>query len=103
MNSEGTKNVLEAAVKSGVKKVVHISTLAVVDEYIDHYNSGEDIPYPEKFRNTYTSSKIDAEKYALAKKDDLDVIILRPGWLCGAFDRPRVSGFPCGPGEPVEP
>ncbi|WP_455392143.1 NAD-dependent epimerase/dehydratase family protein [[Eubacterium] cellulosolvens] len=87
VNSEGTKNILEVAVKSGVKKVIHISTLAVADEYIDHYNSGEDIPYPAKFRNTYTSSKIDAEKYALAKKDDLDVIILRPGWIWGPGDK----------------
>lgn len=87
VNSEGTLNVLEVAIKSGVKKVVHISTLAVADEYIDHYDSSEDIPYPIKFRNIYTSSKIDAEKHALTKKDDLDVIILRPGWLWGPGDK----------------
>ena len=87
INSEGTKNVLDVAINCGVEKVVHMSSLAVVDEYIDHYNDSEDIPYASKFKDYYTPSKIEAEKFALERKDDVNIIILRPGWIWGHGDK----------------
>lgn len=86
VNYEGTKNMIDVAISSGVSKFIHISTLAVADEYIDHFNSNENIMYPTKIRNQYTTSKIEAEKYVVSHKKDLEVIILRPGWLWGPGD-----------------
>jgi nucleoside-diphosphate-sugar epimerase len=91
VNSEGTRNLLEGAIKAKVRKIIHISSLAVVDEYIDHNNTDESVGYPEKFRNHYISTKIAAEKILLEKKDDLKLIILRPGWLWGPGDRSMVE------------
>ena len=87
VNSEGTRNVLDVAINAGVKRIVHMSSLAVADEYIDHFGDSEDIPYPQEFRNHYTSSKIEAERYALKKKEDIKIIILRPGWVWGPGDQ----------------
>ncbi len=93
VNSEGTKNVVAAAVRAKVKRVVYISSLAVVDEYIDHYNNDEKISYAKKYRNHYTASKIKAEKYTLTRKNELNVIILRPGWIWGSEDENIIELF----------
>jgi dihydroflavonol-4-reductase len=87
INFIGTKNVLDCAIEQGTKRIVHISSLAVVDEYIDHYNDTEDIPYATKFKDHYAPSKIEAEKYLLARKDDIEIIILRPGWVWGPGEK----------------
>lgn len=87
INSIGTQNVLDIAIKNGIKRIVHISSLAVVDEYIDHYNDTEDIPYAIKFKDNYAPSKIEAEKYLMARKDEIEIIILRPGWVWGPGEK----------------
>lgn len=79
VNVKGTKNVLEAALKNKVKKVVHISTSAVqflpspVDENAPYNPVGE-----------YAKSKLDAE---LVCKDyikkGLDIDIIRPRTVLG--------------------
>ena len=87
VNTDGTFNILNAAIDQDIKRFIHISSLAVVDEFIDHHNSNENEPYPKKFRNHYITSKILAEKVVLAKKDKIDVIILRPGWIWGPCEK----------------
>jgi dihydroflavonol-4-reductase len=87
VNSKGTENVVEVAIGTSVLKVIHLSTLAVVDEFIDHFNDDEKICYAKKYRNHYTQSKIQAEKYILESKDKIDVVILRPGWIWGPGER----------------
>jgi dihydroflavonol-4-reductase len=93
VNSEGTFNLLNAAIDRKIKKFIHISSLAVVDEFIDHYNSIEDEPYPIKPRTHYVESKIQAETYVLDKKDAINVTILRPGWLWGPNERSIIELF----------
>jgi len=93
VNSEGTRNVLDIAESSGVRKVIHISSLAVANESIEHFNSTESVEYPKKPINHYVSSKIEGENFALAKKDDINIIILRPGWIWGPGNESIIKMF----------
>ncbi|MEK6820737.1 MAG: NAD-dependent epimerase/dehydratase family protein, partial [Nanoarchaeota archaeon] len=79
VNVEGTRNVLEAALKNKVKKVVHISTSAVqflpspVDEYAPYKPIGD-----------YAKSKLDGELVCREYiKKGLDVDIIRPRTVLG--------------------
>lgn len=83
INIEGTKNVLEAALRTGVKKVVFTSSCAVLGP-----SAGKPVKEEDKrsvpFENDYEVSKNQAEE--LAKEyvaRGLDVVIVRP---------PRVFG-----------
>jgi nucleoside-diphosphate-sugar epimerase len=89
VNVEGTRNVLEAALHAGVKRVVHLSTVAVygwskpegeLDESVPRRYSGE----------VYSDSKLDAEKVALhyAEKQGLPVVVLQPTEVYGPFASP---------------
>jgi nucleoside-diphosphate-sugar epimerase len=93
VNSQGTKNVLNTAIQAGVKRFIHISSLAVADEFRDHFDEDETVAYPTKPRNNYTTSKIEAEKAVLAKKDKLSLMIQRPGWLWGPSDKSIIEMF----------
>lgn len=69
VNREGTKNILEACLKAGVGKVIHVSSIAVI--------SGRDA-------SAYGRSKIEAEDIALEyRKKGLKIAILRPGMVYG--------------------
>lgn len=90
---EGTRNVIDAARAHGLRRVVHISSLSVVDwagsqkgPPVDEATPFE--PQPDR-RGNYTRSKLEAEHLvkAAAATGDLDVVILRPGQICG-------NGFP---------
>jgi nucleoside-diphosphate-sugar epimerase len=93
VNSQGTFNLLNAAINQNLKKFVHISSLAVVDEFIDHHDSDEDELHPTKPKTHYITSKIQAEKYVQAKKDAINVTILRPGWLWGPSEKSIIELF----------
>jgi nucleoside-diphosphate-sugar epimerase len=84
INEEGTRNVLIAAKKNGVKRVVHMSTIAVhghhppqeVDEETPAVYSG----WP------YGDSKLNSEKICKEYMDKgLEVVIVRPTIVYGPF------------------
>lgn len=85
VNVDGTRNVLQAALEAGVRRVVHFSTVAVHDaghcEKID-----ETRPYATQ-GDVYTLSKIEAEKLAFAYQRDhgLKVVVLRPPVVYGPY------------------
>lgn len=85
----GTRNVIEACLKHGVKKLVYVSSLSVLD------HAGRDPrqpvresspyePYPER-RGAYTQTKLEAERMVLdaVRERGLNAIILRPGQIFG--------------------
>jgi len=85
VNVDGTRNVLQAALEAGVRRVVHFSTVAVHD--VDH--SGvvdETAPYATQ-GDVYTLSKIEAEKVVFAYQRDngLEVVVLRPPVVYGPY------------------
>jgi 2-alkyl-3-oxoalkanoate reductase len=85
----GTRNVLEACRKHGVEKLVHISSLSVVDWAGDR--AGAPItettplePRPEE-RGAYTQAKLQAEQLVVqhARDQGVPAVILRPGQIFG--------------------
>jgi predicted dehydrogenase/nucleoside-diphosphate-sugar epimerase len=85
----GTRNVIEACMKHGVKRLVYVSSLSVMD-HVGHRTGDpvrEDSPL-EPFlmrRSLYTQSKFEAEKMVLqaSKERGLAVVVLRPGKVFG--------------------
>ncbi len=82
---EGTRNVLEAAARQGVARVVHVSTSGTVefgrrpDEEIDETRMAG---FP---RTEYLRAKLEAEKVALARARDgcAGVVVVNPGLVLG--------------------
>ena len=83
----GTQNVVDAALKYGIRRLVHVSSITVLD-YAGHrggpMTEGSPIePHPE-WRGAYTESKVRAERIvsdAIAK--GLQATIVRPGQIFG--------------------
>ena len=76
-NVRGTLNVLEAARRAGVRRLVHTSTSEV-------YGTPSELPiretHPLQAQSPYAASKLAADQFALAfqRSFDLPVVVLRP-------------------------
>ncbi len=83
---EGTRNLVEEAIKSGVKKFVFISTLFVID-FTQRGIKNENSPLVQT-RDWYPGTKRVAEEMLLSyhKKGLIDVAIIRPSWIYGYND-----------------
>ena len=84
-NVHGTKNMLDAAVKAGVKRFVHCSTIGVHGD-IKNPPANEETPYgPGDY---YQESKTAGEKIALQymREGKLPIVIFRPGGIYGPRD-----------------
>lgn len=84
-NVEGTRNILEAAVKAGVKRFVHCSTIGVHGD-IKNPPATESTPYAPG--DYYQESKTEGEKVALqySAEGKLPIVIIRPGGIYGPGD-----------------
>jgi nucleoside-diphosphate-sugar epimerase len=80
---DGTKNVLRAAAKTGIKRVVYISSVAVYGEAAGPID--EDREPPPGSLSAYGSAKATAEALCKDFGGDLDVVILRPSIIYGPF------------------
>jgi nucleoside-diphosphate-sugar epimerase len=84
----GTQNIIDACLKHRVCKLVHVSSLSVVDwagqdgRIIDESSPLE--PHPE-LRGSYTQAKLEAERRVsrAARELGLPAVILRPGQIFG--------------------
>ncbi len=90
VNPDGTRNVLDAVDRAGVKRLVHISTAGVVFDGRDIEDGDESLPYARARTNTYIKSKIAAERLVFAHDGGTSVCALRPHTVSGPGDR-RVS------------
>lgn len=86
---EGTRNVIEACAAAGVEKLVHVSSLSVIDwaggetgSAVDESSAYE--PRPEE-RGAYTRAKLEAERLVRSAVADrgLPAVIVRPGQIFG--------------------
>lgn len=88
INVDGTRNMLDAAKKAGVKKFVYTSSPSAVWSGKDKENvTEEDCPYPTSFLTDYPESKAVAEQLALAANcPEMAVCALRPHLIWGPGD-----------------
>lgn len=85
VNVQGTEHVLQAAIQSGCRRFVHMSSLAV-HQYRDILDGDETCPR-DATTPAYAVTKKQAEDVVLAHQRDIETVILRPGL------------FPYGPGD----
>ena len=91
VNVAGTRNVLEAALQAGVKRVVHLSTVLV-------YGAPPDGDFDETTSrnpdNAYAKSNLEAEKLAVSytEKHGLPVSVLQPTIVYGPYGRAWTVG-----------
>lgn len=86
-NVNGTKNLLDGALKYNVLKFIHISTPSIYFEFKDKYNISESDPLPKYQINHYANTKLLAE-YEVDKAFNLglNTITLRPRAIFGPGD-----------------
>jgi len=90
----GTRNLVEACLKHRVQRLVHVSTISVLDHA--GHRPGSRVteshpvePNPER-RGFYSQYKLAAEKIVVdaSEKYDLPAVILRPGQIFGPAVKP---------------
>ncbi|MHB9037216.1 MAG: hopanoid-associated sugar epimerase [Armatimonadota bacterium] len=94
-NLGGTLNVLEAALRRGVRRVVYTSTVGCLGIPKDGDLGNEDTPVTrEELVGHYKKSKFDAEKVAVEYAEKgLDVVIVNPSTPVGPGDvKPTPTG-----------
>lgn len=85
VNFDGTRNVLEAAKRQGVRRVIHCSTTGV-HSHIKNPPAREDEPYAPT--DVYQESKTEAEKLCLDwfRRGEIDGCVIRPAMIWGPAD-----------------
>ncbi|MGH8528785.1 MAG: NAD-dependent epimerase/dehydratase family protein [Nevskiales bacterium] len=87
INVRGTENVLTAARAAGVKRVVHISTEAVLANGMPLHNVDETRPRPDDALPRYPQSKGLAEAAVLkANGGGMHTVVVRPRFIWGRDD-----------------
>jgi nucleoside-diphosphate-sugar epimerase len=85
VNVDGTRNVLDAALRGGAKRVVHCST-GGVHGHISNSPAGEDAPFNPG--DVYQQTKLEAEQLArgYGEAHPLEVVVARPIGIYGPGD-----------------
>ncbi len=92
VNVGGTSNLVEAARRRGhsIKRFVFVSSLEACGPSFDGHPVSEDQESPV---TAYGRSKLAAEKVVLSAKDEMPVVILRPGAIYGPRDGEILEAF----------
>lgn len=93
VNVEATRQLIELAVKYGIKKFIYVSTANTLG-YGTKNNPGHEeslIKYPFT-KSYYALSKLTAEQIVLSYWDKLDVIVVNPTFMLGGYDSKPSSG-----------
>lgn len=87
-NFIGTRNILDAALKAGVEKIVHMSTIAVAG-FPRNRQATIDETYPPQPTNNYQRTKLKAEQLALEyfHQHQLPIVAIRGGAFYGPYGR----------------
>jgi dihydroflavonol-4-reductase len=95
-NVEGTRQVVAAVGRAGVRRLVHCSTVAAVGLSDDGAPCTEDTPYnmvARKMADGYGATKHEAESIVLsAVREGLDAVIANPCFMFGPYDAKPSSG-----------
>jgi nucleoside-diphosphate-sugar epimerase len=82
VNVDGTRNVAEAAIAAGARRVVYMSSIKVMGEERERPFRDADIEHPA---GAYAATKLEAERLLMAHQSSgaLDVTVLRPPLVHG--------------------
>jgi dihydroflavonol-4-reductase len=92
VNATAVRQIIEAAARGGVKRVVHCSTVGVHGD-VEHPPANEDAPL--KPGDVYQVTKLEGERLAreTAGQVGIDVTIARPTGIYGPWDRRLLKLF----------
>ena len=87
-NVVGTETIVNACIKHGVKRLVHISTPSLYAENKDKLDIRESDPLPAQFANHYAATKHlgDQIVFKAVSEHGLQAVLLRPRALIGRGD-----------------
>lgn len=96
VNVQGTKNLLDACLATGVKRFIYTSSLTVLGASRSTRPVDERTPYTTRYFEPYTETKILTEKLVLDyyNTHNIPVTIIRPGMIWGPGDTtifPRIE------------
>jgi predicted dehydrogenase/nucleoside-diphosphate-sugar epimerase len=84
----GTRNVIDACLKHRVRRVVHVSSLSVLEHAVRHADKVTETwplePHADR-RGAYTQTKLEAERMVVAacQEQGLPAFVIRPGVIFG--------------------
>jgi 3beta-hydroxy-delta5-steroid dehydrogenase/steroid delta-isomerase len=89
VNVDGTKNLVHAAQKAGVKRFVYTASNSVVMGGQRISGGDETLPYTNRFNDLYTETKVVAEKFVLSQNgiDGMLTCSIRPSGIWGRGDQ----------------
>jgi len=92
---EGTRNVVEAAVAAGVRRLVHISSISCYGYHTRAVTVDETFELGYKLYRWayYSKSKIEAERivWEAFRAGRIEVTVIRPAWIYGERDRTTIA------------
>jgi nucleoside-diphosphate-sugar epimerase len=94
VNVDALRALLEACKGQSLQRFVHLSSLGVYAAR-HHHGTTEAEPLPAKHKDSYTQTKVEAERLVMQYYQDfgIPVVVLRPGFVYGPRDRtvlPRI-------------
>lgn len=93
INVQGTENVIQAAIKHHVKKMVYVGTANVFGYGTLEAPGNETLPIRKPFVDTwYTQSKLLGQQRTLEAAEKIQVTIANPSFLIGPYDSKPTSG-----------
>ncbi len=88
VNIEGTRNMLDAALRHPVGRMLHVSSVVAVGPAQGSETLDEDSAYQgDELRCDYMTTKRRAEELALEAATKLDLVVVNPGAIFGASER----------------
>lgn len=95
INVEGTKNVINAALENGIKRLIHVGSASSFGFGSLSNPGDEESPYKSfKYKLDYLDSKLKAQQLVsnAVKKDNLPALIVCPTFMIGPYDVKPSSG-----------
>ncbi|MBF0377385.1 MAG: NAD-dependent epimerase/dehydratase family protein [Desulfamplus sp.] len=96
-NVIGTENVVKAALKNGINRIVHTSSPSVIFNGNDMEGVNESVPYPAFYHAPYPETKAMAEQIIInatsTTSRGLKTVILRPHLIWGPGDNHLLPGI----------
>jgi nucleoside-diphosphate-sugar epimerase len=86
---------LEESERAGVKSFVHISSIAVMNHFVDHVGADESLPlpHPSEYRSPYDATKRLGEEKVLAVKSDMWSLSIRCGGIISSHRAMQFMGL----------